>query len=208
MSEGHEMTNDDLHELTAAYALDALDAGERDAYETHLRVCGECRAELASLAGTIGVLASATEGPVPPADLRSRIVAAARAEPPNVVALRLRRTRLYATTAVAAAAAAGLAIGLWAALSGGGPTNQLALRVQPSGVQLTARGFDPAPSGKVYEIWTIRNGAPRPVGVFRGGGTHVVRMGKLPKGTVVAVTVERAPRASTPTTEPISKTVV
>ncbi|HZT45777.1 MAG TPA: anti-sigma factor [Gaiellaceae bacterium] len=202
------MTNDHLHELTAAYALDALDADEREAYETHLHGCDDCRAELASLAGTVGALAYATEGPAPAADLRSRIVSAARAEPPTVVALRPRRMRVYAATALAAAAAVGLAIGLWAAVSGGGPSNQLALRVQPSGVQLTARGFDPAPSGKVYEIWTIRDGTPRPVGVFRGGDTHVIQMGRLPKGTVVAVTVERAPRASRPTTEPISKTVV
>ncbi len=201
------MTNDDLHELTAAYALDALDGDEREAYETHLRDCDDCRAELASLAGTVGALASASEGPAPPADLRSRIVSAARSEPPKVVALRPRRT-LYAATALATVAVVGLAIGLWAAVSGSGPSNQLALRVQPSGVQLTARGFDPAPSGKVYEIWTIRNGTPRPVGVFRGGDTHVVRMGRLPKGTVVAVTVERAPRASKPTSEPISTAVV
>jgi anti-sigma-K factor RskA len=203
------MTNDDLHELTAAYALDALDAQEREAFETHLRDCDDCREQLASLAGTVSALAYATEGPVPPADLRDRIVVAARAEPPKVVALRPRRTRLYAATALAAAAAVGLAIGLSVALSGGGPSNQLALKLQPSGsAQLTARGFDPAPTGKVYEIWQIRDGKPRPAGVFRGGDTFVTDMGNVPKGTVVAVTLERAPRAQKPTLPILASTTV
>jgi anti-sigma-K factor RskA len=203
------MTTDDLHQLSAAYALDALDPGDRRAFEEHLADCDDCRAELASLGETVGALALAADGPAPPADLRDRIVSAARAEPPKVIALGPRRSRVYALTAVAAAAVVGLAIGLALALSGGGPSNQLALKLQPSGSsQLTARGFDRAPSGKVYEIWIIRNGRARPVAVFRGGDTHVVDMGKVPKGTVVAVTLERAPRASTPTTEPISKTAV
>ncbi len=201
------MTNDDLHELTAAYALDALDPDEREAYETHLRDCGECRAQLASLAGTVGALGYATEGPVPAADLRSRIVSAARAEPPNVVALRPRRTRLYAATALAAAATVGLAIGLWAALSGGSGNPRLALALQPSGTaQLTTAGFDRAPAGKVYEIWVIEDGAaPKPAGVFRDDGqTSLTR--PVPKGATVAVTLERAPMAQTPTPPILAQT--
>jgi len=194
------MTNDDLHELAAAYALDALDAAEREAYESHLGDCEECRAELASLAGTVGALAYAAEGPVPSADLRSRIVTAARAEPPKVVALRPRRTRLVAGSALAAAAAVGLAIGLWAALSGGSSNPKLALALQPSGsAQLTASGFDRAPAGKVYEIWVIEDGgAPKPAGVFRDDGRTPLSR-PVPKGATVAVTLERAPMALTPT---------
>ena len=60
------MTNQDLHELTAAYALDALDADNRQAFETHLRECERCRAELGELADTVGALAYASEGPAPP----------------------------------------------------------------------------------------------------------------------------------------------
>ena len=37
-----------IHELTAGYALDALDADERWAYETHLAECKRCREELTS----------------------------------------------------------------------------------------------------------------------------------------------------------------
>ena len=39
----------DLHDLTAAYALDALDADEAEAYERHLGQCEECREQLAEL---------------------------------------------------------------------------------------------------------------------------------------------------------------
>ena len=195
------MTNQDLHELTAAYALDALDDDERAAYETHLRQCDDCRAELASLEDTVGALAYATEGPVPSPDLRTRIVTAARAEPPKVVALRPRRTRLYAGTA-AVAAAVGLAIGLWAALSGGSSNPKLALTLHPGGAaQLAASGFDPAPAGKIYEIWVIEaGGAPQPVGVFEGAPhTVVVLTRPVRKGSTVAVTLERAPLARKPT---------
>jgi anti-sigma-K factor RskA len=190
------MTNQDLHDLTAAYALDALDDDERAAYQAHLRECDDCRAELAALDDTVGALAYATEGPVPPPELRDRIVTAARAEPPKVVALRPRRARIYAGIGVAAAACAGLAIALSLGLSGGGGRT-LALAVQPSGsAQLTASGFDRAPSGKVYEIWLIRGGKTEPAGVFRGGESYVTDIGKLPKGTFAAVTLERAPNGT------------
>ena len=146
--EGHEMTNDQLHDLSAAYALDALDEEERAAFEAHLADCEDCRAEVASFGDTVETLAYANEGPAPPLELRGRIVHAAREEPPKVVALRPRRTRLYAGIAIAAAACAALAIGLSVGLSGGGGGKKLALSVHPGGTaQLAVSGFDPAPEG-------------------------------------------------------------
>ena len=200
------MTTQNLHDLTAAYALDALDDDERATYETHLRACDDCRAELASLGDTVGLLASATEGPMPPAGLRDRIVTAARAERPNVVALRPRRARYYAA-ATALAAAVGLAIGLWAALSGGSPNPKLALAVQGGTAQLTASHFDAAPVGKIYEIWVIEGKVARPAGVFRDDA-RVTLTRPARKGATVAVTLERAPMATTPTLPILAKTIV
>ena len=203
------MTNDDLHEFTAAYALDALGSDERQEFETHLLECHRCRAELASLQETVGVLAYATEGPVPPGELRDRILVAAREEPPNVVALRPRRTRLYAGAALAAAACAALAIGLWTGLSGGTSKPKLALTVQPSGTaQLAVSGLDPAPEGKIYEVWVIEAGKPLPAALFAGGRkTVVVRLTRsVPKGAVVAITLERAPGAAKPTPPILAQT--
>jgi len=196
------MTNDELHELTAAYALDALAADERREFETHLSDCERCRTELAELSETVGALAYAAEGPVPPEELRDRILVAAREDLPNVVALRPRRTRLYAGAALAAAACAALAVGLWVGLSGGSEKAKLALTVAPSGTaQLAVSGLDPAPAGKVYEVWVIAAGKPVPAAVFAGGNeTVIVRLARpVPKGAIVAITLERAPRATRPT---------
>ena len=77
----------DLHDLTAAYALDALDPDEAEAYERHLSQCEECREQLADLNETAGSLAFGTVAPAPPAHLRVAILDAAAAERSNVVPL-------------------------------------------------------------------------------------------------------------------------
>ena len=50
-----------LHDLTAAYALDALDPEERREYEAHLARCDRCREELASLSEASSSLAYAVD---------------------------------------------------------------------------------------------------------------------------------------------------
>src|SRR5262249_20119213 len=102
------------HELTAAYALDALDAREVKEYEEHLATCEQCRDDLALLSGPASALAFAVESPAPPPELRSRILEAARAERPNVVPLRSRWNTAARIVAVAAAVVA-VGIGIWAA---------------------------------------------------------------------------------------------
>jgi anti-sigma-K factor RskA len=106
-----------IHELTAGYALDALDVDERAAYEAHLSGCEQCQQELATFWETTEALAVAASGRDPSPGLRERILADVRAEPPqNVIPLEPRRRRLApALGAVAAiAAVVALAIGLWA----------------------------------------------------------------------------------------------
>ena len=112
------MEADALHDLTAAYALDAPDAEDASRYEAHLARCDRCQDELASLSESASALAYAADAPAPPADLRTRILEQARGERPNVVPLRPRWLRpVSAAAAVAACAAIGL--GLWAvSLSG------------------------------------------------------------------------------------------
>jgi anti-sigma-K factor RskA len=197
-------THEDLHELTAAYALDALDADERGVYEEHLATCERCRAELRELGETAGVLALAAEGPAPSDGLRDRVLAAAREEgPANVVAIRPQRRRWYAAGAVAAVAVIGLAIGLSLALSGGGsPSNKLAASVSvDNGVaELTVSGLPDAPAGKAYEIWVIQGKtAPKPAGLFTEAGEPVTLTRPAPVGSTVAVTLEQAAGSATPT---------
>ena len=99
----------DVHDLTPAYALHALDEGERGRYEEHLPRCERCREELALLTESAAALAWAVEAPAPPPALRTRILDAAAAERGNVVPLRRLRP-WQGLAAVAACAAIGLGI--------------------------------------------------------------------------------------------------
>jgi anti-sigma-K factor RskA len=103
-----------IHELTAAYALDALDAAERRAYEEHLEGCEPCREELTSFLEVTAALAVAASGPEPRPELRQRILAEARAERQTVVPFTPPRRRLTPVVGVAAAIAAVVAIALGA----------------------------------------------------------------------------------------------
>jgi anti-sigma-K factor RskA len=66
---------DDVHELSALYALDVLSDDERAQFEQHLEDCGRCRAEIDGLRTAGSSLAFAVEGPPPPAELRARVLA-------------------------------------------------------------------------------------------------------------------------------------
>jgi len=77
----------DLHSLSGAYALDALEAGsERDRFARHLSRCPSCAGEVRGFreVATAMAFAAAAE---PPAELRGRVLAAAartRQVPPEV----------------------------------------------------------------------------------------------------------------------------
>ena len=58
---------DDLHELSALYALDLLDADERARFEEHL---AECDRELELASRSAATALAYVGGPAPPADLR------------------------------------------------------------------------------------------------------------------------------------------
>ena len=210
-----------VHDLTAAYALDALDADEAREYEEHLAHCARCQRELATLGGAASSLAYATEAPAPPAALRDRILATARAERTNVVPLRPRWTfSAKAITAVAACLAIGF--GIWAASLSrslestrdardqanralavvSDPTAQRVALQGASGSLVVGRSgdaalivnrLDSAPRGKTYEAWVIQDGMPRRAGTFDGGGERSVLplQRPVPKGARVALTVEK-----------------
>lgn len=65
---------DNMHALTGAYVLDALDPDERDAYLEHLRGCAECRDEVASLLG-VATRLGASPAVAPPPELRAAVIA-------------------------------------------------------------------------------------------------------------------------------------
>ena len=57
----------DIHALSGAYAVDAVDDIERASFERHLATCSTCRAEVASLRETSALLADAALTNPPPA---------------------------------------------------------------------------------------------------------------------------------------------
>ena len=212
----------ELHELTAGYALDALDPAERERYEEHLASCESCREELQGFWSVSGALAHAAGGPAPPAGLRERILEQARAERTNVVPLRRRAPVLSAAAAVAAVAA--LAVGIWAAslsrelddvrgeLSVLADPNartvesaagEASLVVTPAGrAALVVRKLPPAPAGKDYEIWVFEAGVPHRAGLFERPGVAVLTR-PVEQGQMVAVTLEDDGGVDAPTGAPL-----
>ena len=213
---------DDLHTLSAPYALDALTPDERARFEEHLRTCDRCMEELAGLQDAAASLAFTVEGPAPPATLRAAILDAARAERPNVVPLRPRRTFTSVAAAFAVAASvAAVGFGVWAAslhdsLSAsraavrvladpasrhvpvGGSRGELV--VAPSGQAVLAVRLPKLPSGKTYEAWVADPGVKR-AGQF-DGATFTLPL-HVGRGAQVMVTVERSGGVDAPTSKPL-----
>jgi anti-sigma-K factor RskA len=224
---------DDIHELTAPYALDALDEQEVREFEQHLRDCEHCRDEVAMLRETAASLAYDSPAVAPPPELRARILATARAERGNVVPLRPRWAAPVAAVAAVAACAA-VALGVWAAtldhtlgnrdaalrdqaralaVAANPDARRIALTgghgalvVTPDGrAALLLSGMPEPGAGKVFEAWVISGGAAKPAGVFSGKGssTAVALERGVPTGATVAVTIERSGGAQQPTSTPI-----
>ena len=204
------MAQGEIHDLAAAYALDALDPEDRWTYERHLDGCGRCREEVAALRETAEELAYAAGGPEPPADLRDRILSAAREEPRRATVVPMRRRWLFPATAAAAVAAACAAIGLglWA--------NSLRDETAPRVVALQGAAgqlvvdegsatlnvcLAEAPTDKTYEAWVVADEQPRAAGLFPGGCSSVPLEQPVDDGDVVAITLEPAGGSEQPTSD-------
>ncbi|MFI7496681.1 anti-sigma factor domain-containing protein [Kocuria sp. M4R2S49] len=126
--QGDDRTGD-VHADAALYAVDALEPGERAAFELHLRGCASCREEVAAF-GEVGAhLASVVAAP-PPAALRENVLAAvhgtrqerrserragdASGATPVSLAQRRRPRRRWLAAAAAAVLLPGAALGGWA----------------------------------------------------------------------------------------------
>jgi len=222
------MNDGSPHELSAAYALDALDGEDLQAYETHLAGCERCREDVASFRATASALAYDVDLPPLPENLEPRILAAARAERPNVVPLR-QRLAIPATALSAVAAAAAIAIGIWAVHLSNSLDHQKSIRkdqktlidilsdcsrtptkgssgavcVAPTEkAVLIADGLPAASADKTYEAWVIAGNRVQPAGLFRGGaGRKYVLLSKPVRAPAkVAVTLEKRGGVSAPTT--------
>jgi len=84
-------------------------------------------------------------------------------------------------------------------LNSGGRVTVASSRLHDAGViMLTATGAPP--SGRVYQLWTIRAGTPASAGALgEGQAASVQIVDGLPDSSAVGVTVEPAPGSSAPT---------
>jgi len=134
----------DIHALSGAYAVDALDDAERADFENHLAQCAECRAEVASFRETAALMAE-TEAVEPPPSLRDDVLAGIsriRPLPPQTPVdadeepsapgttdeLAVRRRRWLPSLLATAAAVVLLAVGVlaWHPWQDGGTSTSLA----------------------------------------------------------------------------------
>ncbi|MFD1313821.1 MULTISPECIES: anti-sigma factor [Streptomyces] len=127
------MTTSDLHTLTGAYALHALDEDERGRFERHAADCEACAQEVRELTATaarLGLAETAVAAPelktrvmrhistvrqeaprTAPAKPSTPVTVAAPAAPPEPALRRLRRARGLSRWALAACVAAAAAFG-------------------------------------------------------------------------------------------------
>jgi anti-sigma-K factor RskA len=198
----------ELHDLAAAYALDALDPEDRWTYERHLDGCDACREEVARLREGAVSLAYAAEGAEPRPELRDRILRAAREERPAPV-IPLHRRWLLPATAIAAttAAVAAIGLGLWANSLRDQVDRQRVVAFTGAPGQLVVSGdeaaivtcVDQAPADKTYEAWVIKGEVPHPAGLFRGGCSTLELTRPVEPGDTVAITLEAAGGSDVPT---------
>jgi Anti-sigma-K factor rskA/Putative zinc-finger len=110
------MNHDELRDLVPIYALDALAGDEEVEVRSHLEACQTCRLLLESHLQAAAALALAATPVTPPAELRSRLMAAVAASPqapspPPAVPLRSLRSVTWQRVSALVAVAALLALG-------------------------------------------------------------------------------------------------
>ena len=222
----------EIHALSGAYAVNALDDVERAAFERHLADCEVCAAEVAGLRETAAKLADAVATAPPPA-LRERILAQAATTRPLPPVVGPRRRTPRRSFLVAAAAAAVIAVGGGVALTQpwndepqlsasqqvmqAADTQQVSAPVQGGGqvtvyrsaklheAVLKADGMPPAPSGHVYQVWFQNSaGSMISAGLMPAGKDQMLLAGDARTAQAVGVTVEPEGGSESPTTTPVA----
>lgn len=222
----------DVHALSGAYAVDALDDLERAAFERHLAECADCRAEVASLRETAALLASA-EATEPPPALRARVLAdisTVRPLPPEVtppLTPRRRRPARFLVAAAAAVVIVGAGATVWQQPWEDNPTvaesvlaadDAQTTSLDLDGATATVTHSDsvgravivtddmpPPPAGKVYQLWLQQDGEMVSAGLMPVAADQTVLLdGDAATATAVGITVEPAGGSPEPTSPPIA----
>jgi anti-sigma-K factor RskA len=210
-----------IHELVAAYALDALDESERREFEEHLASCDRCREELEGLRDAAAALAYVPEGPAPPPALRDRVLKRVHEDrQSNVVPLRRRYTLPAVATFAVAAAAAAIVLAVWASGLSSSLDRKTAIAnvlgdpsatrvpmgiathvvVGSNGQAVVVSGLGRAPAGKTYELWVIQGDRVQSAGLFSAGKSSPVLLARhVPRGAHVGLSIEKSGGVDQPT---------
>jgi anti-sigma-K factor RskA len=197
----------EIHDLVAAYALDALDSTESALFERHLDSCEQCVSDLINLQESTVRLAEETEAAPPPALKQSVMSAVVKeARRPSKVTSMTGRLRRYQIAAVGLGAMAAVLIVVMAiGLEGDGIDARFTYSFsEGAGVFVTDSLPDVTPA-RTYELWLIDGDGPSPAGLFVPGsdGLADVLVENVAAGQSIGVTVEPAGGSETPTGEVI-----
>jgi len=210
----------DIHALSGAYAVDALDDIERAQFERHLRGCDSCTREVDSLREASGLLAETTAA-APPPSLRDRVladIATVRPLPPTADEPTPARTRRRFPLLAAAAAVVALLTGgiAWQVLDDGPQSRteqviaasdaQTFTQVLPGGAEATVvrskklneavlitKDMPAAPTGHAYALWLQHDDVMVPAGIMPSGtDNEVLLSGDAATANGAGITVETA----------------
>ena len=224
----------DIHALSGAYAVDALDDLERAQFERHLRDCESCSREVESLREASALLAETT-AVAPSAGLRDRVlaeIATVRPLPPVVTVPsppERRRRWLPAVAAAAAAVILGTGAVVWQQVTDepGSRIEQVLeagdaeefTKTLPGGAEATlvrskklneavliTDDMPAAPDGHAYTLWLQHDDVMVPAGVMPpGSDNEVLLSGNAASADGAGITVETA---GEPHAEPEGEVVV
>src|SRR5919112_3259744 len=207
----HARHQDDV----GAYLLGALNDLERQAFERHLRGCGECQEELARLRPAADALPASVQQFEPPARLKASLMEVVERE---ARVTQLPRRRFTRPLAVAAVLLLGLVVGFGVAQLGGDESRTVAATVAKAmpraggtldidGGEATLQLHDmPELRGpRVYQVWLQRGDRMVPARTFEVGtsGTGRVQLRGVEDADGVYVTREARGGAQVPSEDPI-----
>jgi Anti-sigma-K factor rskA/Putative zinc-finger len=221
-------------DAAAAFLLGAMPEDEKRAFVEHLDGCEECRREVDDLLPAAESLPMATMQVTPPPALKDRIMADVEREAsllaqtgPEADRPPRRRRSWFAGWRLAPVAAALLVAGVLAgvaldrAADGGAqtypatvddrraPDASAEVRLQDDEATLVASNLPAPPSGRVYQVWVLREGeeAPEPTDALflpRGDGSAVAMVpGDMSDAAAVLVTDEPEGGSDAPTRAPL-----
>lgn len=219
--------NNEIHDLAAPYALNALDKAERDAFARHLNMCGDCQREVEALSHGAAQIAIASAETVPDS-LKERVLAQVAADA-EARAPRRSRRRVLMNWLAPVAAAATLLMALIVVIPNGSTSVDDVLAAEDrvdvtlmateayagtsaiatvawsperAAAVVTFARLDPVDSDRVYELWVIEAGRATPAGLFlpdAGGMATLLLEADVPPGVAIGVTVEPLGGSDQPT---------